>query len=67
VSTIWTGIDMRYDHGRGVPVIFETMVFPPPGSEPGYVERYATMAGALAGHDRALAWLAERLGASATG
>jgi hypothetical protein len=27
-----------------------------------YQERYATEAAAMAGHDRALAWLAEKLG-----
>lgn len=69
VSTVWLGID----HGHGfskLPVIFETMVFPP-GDETRddegimseqYQERYSTEQAAQAGHDRALAWVREKLG-----
>jgi len=69
VSTVWLGID----HGfglSGAPVIFETMVFPP-GDEARdgesvmseqYCERYSTEQAAQAGHDRALAWVREKLG-----
>ena len=68
ISTVWLGID----HGFGEitrPVIFETMIFPP-GDEAGedgvasedYQERYSTEEAAQAGHDRAIAWLGEKLG-----
>jgi hypothetical protein len=72
VSTVWLGIDHGFGMGRA-PVIFETMIFPPgdeteedesTGSER-YAERYATEEAAQAGHDRALSWLAEKIGADA--
>lgn len=67
VSTVWLGIDHSF--GSGIPVIFETMVFPP-GDESGehgvmseeYQERYPTETAAQAGHDRALAWTVEKIG-----
>jgi hypothetical protein len=66
ISTVWLGLD----HGAGLagaPVIFETMIFPPgdvalPADADLYQERYCTEAAARAGHDRALAWLAGKLG-----
>lgn len=60
VSTVWLGFDHNFG-GDGPPVIFETMVFPPDSSEDAYCERYATETAALAGHDRAAAWLRDRL------
>jgi hypothetical protein len=67
VSTVWLGID----HGFGmsaVPIIFETMIFPPGDEAPDgvwsedYCDRYPTEAAAQAGHDRALSWLREKIG-----
>lgn len=69
VSTIWLGIDHGFSEITR-PVIFETMIFPP-GDEAGeygiygcedYQERYSTEEAAQAGHDRAIAWLGEKLG-----
>jgi hypothetical protein len=68
ISTIWLGLDHGFGHGH-MPLIFETMIFPPgdAASKDGawaeeYQERYSTEEAAHAGHDRAIAWLAERLG-----
>ena len=75
VSTVWLGLDHSLNPFRtGPPVIFETMVFPP-GDEAGgesvwgeqYQERYSTVAAALAGHDRALSWVREKIGTDAAG
>jgi hypothetical protein len=68
VSTVWLGIDHNFTR-QGPPVIFETMVFPP-GDEAGghgvtsdeYCERYSTEEAAQAGHDRALAWIVDKIG-----
>jgi hypothetical protein len=51
VSTVWLGID--YSFGRGVPLIYETMVFGGELHEVG--ERYPNRIAAQAGHDR---WVA---------
>lgn len=48
VSTVWVGIDMRYDDGP--PLIFETMVFG--GKHDDYIERYSTESEAKEGHER---------------
>lgn len=74
VSTIWLGLDHSLSFAAltgkpHVPVIFETMIFPP-GDEAGehgifasvVCERYPTEAAAQAGHDRALATVMEKLG-----
>lgn len=69
VSTVWLGIDHGFGFSK-VPVIFETMIFPPGDEAPEgegiaseqYMERYATEEAAHAGHDRALSWLREKLG-----
>jgi hypothetical protein len=66
VSSVWLGLDHNFF--GGTPLIFETMVFPP-GDEAdrhgvwseNYQERYPSEAAALAGHDRALAWIREKL------
>jgi len=71
VSTIWLGLDHSFSFAEAhVPVIFETMIFPPgdEAAEDGiwserYKERYPTEEAAQAGHDRALAWLVGKLGA----
>lgn len=72
VSTVWLGIDHGFGHTHA-PVIFETMIFPP-GDEAGeagiygsedYQDRYSTEAASQAGHDRAIAWLGEKLGEDA--
>jgi hypothetical protein len=68
ISTVWLGLDHSFGHCRA-PLIFETMIFPP-GDEAGgesiwfdeYQERYPTEEAAQAGHDRALAWIVEKLG-----
>lgn len=65
VSTVFLGLDHRF--GDGPPLIFETMIFPPgwPDDVPTwfeeYQERYSTEAEAVAGHDRAVAWLRGKL------
>jgi len=50
------------------PLLFETMIFPPDGDPAEedffYQERYATVAGAEAGHERAVAYLLGKLGAA---
>jgi hypothetical protein len=51
VSTVWLGLD--YSFGRGVPLIYETMVFGGPLDH--RQERYPNRVAALAGHDR---WVA---------
>jgi len=50
VSTVWLGIDHNF--GGGIPLIFETMVFPKKG-EYGELEcrRYSTEQEAIAGHE----------------
>ena len=52
VSTVWLGLDHNF--GRGVPVIFETMVFPhkDDNSNEQEQERYSTLEEALNGHTR---------------
>lgn len=71
ISTVWLGIDHSF--GGPVPIIFETMIFPPGDElEPGevymserYRDRYPTEMAARAGHDRALSALREMLGPDA--
>ena len=54
VSTVWLGLNHEFRPGRP-PLIFETMIF---GGEYGdYCERYATEAGAVAGHAAVVAAL----------
>jgi len=61
VSTVWLGTDHSF--GSGPPLIFETMIFVRTegdtrvGAEgfDGWMDRYATEAAALAGHDQACA------------
>lgn len=68
ISTVWLGIDHSFGFS-GIPIIFETMIFPP-GDEAGeygmmseeYQDRYPTEVAAQAGHDRALSWLRDKLG-----
>jgi hypothetical protein len=70
VTTIWLGLDGNLNPFAKVPpLIFETMIFPPGdvtisggGELDDYQDRYATEAAAQAGHDRALAWVVEKLG-----
>lgn len=50
VSTVWLGHNHRY--GDGPPLIFESMVF---GLGEELMDRYATEAEALAGHERVVA------------
>lgn len=49
VSTVWLGIDHRFD-GNGPPIIFETMVFPKDSMGELDCDRYCTEAEALTGH-----------------
>ena len=67
VSTVWIGIDHNLNpFSTGPPVIFKTMVFPPADEaddEDDYQERHVTGEASLAGHDRALSWVLEKLGA----
>jgi hypothetical protein len=55
VSTVFLGLDHRFG-GEGPPLIWETMVFSPGGSDD-YCERYATYEEALAGHHKAIEWV----------
>jgi hypothetical protein len=48
VSTVFLGLDHQF--GRGLPLLFETMVFGGPNDQ--NQERYSTRAEALAGHTR---------------
>lgn len=64
VSTVWLGVDHHF--GRGVLAIFETMVFLREDvAEPGerfldqYMDRYASEAEALAGHQNVVDLLLE--------
>lgn len=50
ISTVWLGID--HSLGSGDPMIFETMIFDPEGTNDCY--RYATIEEAIAGHEDAL-------------
>lgn len=71
VSTVWIGIDHNFSPFGKVPIIFETMIFPPGDeAEHGiwsdeYCDRYPTEEAAQAGHDRALSWLREKIGEDA--
>jgi hypothetical protein len=54
VSTIWLGLDHRFN-GGGAPIIFESMVFPTEGDRVDFgaeldAKRYCTEAEALEGH-----------------
>jgi hypothetical protein len=67
VSTVFLAIDHNFC-GRGLPLLFETMIFGPDDNLSGYQERYATWEGAEAGHLRAIkkvrketAWTFNRL------
>ena len=64
VSTVWLGMNHSWEPGAP-PLIFETMVFPPESSSDEYFERYATEEEALAGHQKALGWLLDKLGPQA--
>jgi hypothetical protein len=56
VSTVWIGVPRDLD--TRPPLIFETRVFGALRSgRSSYCERYATEPAALAGHDRAVAWV----------
>ncbi len=55
VSTVWLGLDHRFDDGP--PLIFETMIFGGPHDQ--YLERYSFEEAALAGHNRTVAALRE--------
>jgi hypothetical protein len=55
VSTVWLGLDHRFDEGP--PLIFETMIFGGPHDQ--YCDRYSTEEAALAGHDQTVAALRE--------
>jgi hypothetical protein len=55
VSTVWLGLDHNYSGGQ--PLFFETMIFGPDGWNGDYQQRYPTEDAALAGHDRAIAYL----------
>lgn len=50
VSTVFLGLDHSFD--GGLPVVFETMVFPTGSWSEDYCERYHTYEEALAGHER---------------
>ena len=49
VSTVWLGLDFKYRE-EGLPLIFETMVFPKNDYTDLDAERYSTKEEAIAGH-----------------
>lgn len=54
VSTVWIGVDMSHGFGRaGVPIIYETMVFP----DAEVMDRYPTWQTARKGHEDAVTLL----------
>jgi hypothetical protein len=57
VSTVFLGTDHDF-FGQGVPLVFETMVFEDDkiGCQI-YMDRYSTWDEALAGHNKAIAWV----------
>ena len=73
VSTVWLGLNHNFA-GKGAPLIFETMTFPPGDEADGesvwgetYSERYSTEEAAHAGHDRAMTWVRNKLGDDSVG
>ena len=61
VSTVWLGIDHNFS-GEGSLEIFETMVFGGSWDED-YMARYATEEAAMDGHECAVLWVRNRIGA----
>jgi hypothetical protein len=59
VSTIFLGLDHHFLNS-GPPLLFETMVFSPDGSE--YQERCSTWQEAEEQHARAIAWTKRKIG-----
>ena len=59
VSTVFVGLDMNFHDGP--PLIFETMVFGPAGCMDGDQWRWSTEAQALAGHERIVIAVCEKL------
>jgi hypothetical protein len=62
VSTVWLGLDHNWSPPgeHHIPLIFETMIFPRWNRSDLYLDRYATEAQALAGHEVAVAWARKR-------
>jgi hypothetical protein len=52
VSTVFLGLDHRFNETQGDPILFETMIFN--GPHDGYQERYCTWDEAEAGHKKAV-------------
>ena len=50
VSTVFLGLD--HNRGRGVPILWQTMIFG--GPQDGYQNRYTSAAAAVEGHERAV-------------
>jgi len=62
VSTIWLGLNHNFAPGEPPLAIFETRIFAArhsAGEAGDYLERYATVEAARAGHDRAVMWARE--------
>jgi len=55
VSTVWLGLNHRFDEGK--PLIFETMVFKDKSGAEIYCERYSTWEEAEEGHQKAIQWV----------
>ena len=53
ISTVFLGLN--HQHGKGPPLLFETMVFKGDSSEDLDIMRYTTRVQALAGHDQMVA------------
>ena len=64
VSTVFLGLDHRF-HGKGPPVVFETMVFGGPEKLDGDMWRYSSWDDAQAGHDAAVRKVTEAIKARA--
>lgn len=53
ISTVFLGRDIQ--SGNGLPLLYETLVFPGEGRSESYCERYSTREEAIKGHKKAVA------------
>lgn len=57
VSTVFLGIDHRWEPDHGEPILWETMVF---GPHTTYHDRYSSLEDAQEGHERVVQWLRKK-------
>src|SRR5262245_32019844 len=65
VSTVFLGLDHRF-HGKGPPILFETMIFGGPEEIDQYQRRYSSWDDAQAGHAAAVRMAREAIGQKVT-